>query len=282
MVTPPEKPLDERNFISEPDGKFPYWLWLFLFAIAACLLWGGLSWFQGVETKLVKDSPFLQVTNRQMSLFLWQFPQYMRANAKDKNVYLPGFEYQNKVSISPGFADEFVKAPPETLFLYHNWQRLIGKTYFPRPISIPEFQEFLNYSEEWKPRNWPAAPKEYSEFVDKLPTAVNVENLQNLSVKQLPLEVRMAFQGWKNFFKEGDAINDLDPNFEQLARFLEASPKFQRNYWRNIVMNDYPKYLDAFFNQDVDNKGKAPVLTDQLAPFLKVALFNYLQSQRGK
>lgn len=282
MVTPPEKPLSEKDFISEPDGKFPYWLWLFLFAVVAALLWGGLSWFQGVETKLVKDSPFLQVTNRQISLFLWHFPQYMRVNAKDKSTYLPGFDYQNKISIIPGFADEVVKAPPETLFMYHTWQRLLGKTYFPRPISVTEFQEFINYAEEWKPRNWPGAPKEYAEFLERFPTATNVEDLQNLSVKQLPTEVRMAFQGWKNFFKEGDAITDLEPNYQQVSRFLAAVPKYRRNYWRNIVMDVTPKYLDAFLGQDVDYKGREPVLNDQFAPFTKVALYNYIQSQRGK
>lgn len=282
MVMPPEKPLSEKDFISEPNGRFPYWLWLFLFAIAAALLWGGLSWFQGVETKIVKDSPFLQVTNRQMSLFLWQFPQYMRAQSKDKSTYLPGFEYQNKVSILPGFADEYVKAPPEILFMYHTWQRLLGKTYFPRPISVNEFEEFINYAEEWKPRNWPGAPKEYKDFLDKFPTVSNVENLQNLSVRELPLEVRMAFQGWKNFFKEGNAINDLEPTYEQVAKFLEAAPRYGRNYWRNIVMSETPKYLDAFVGQDVDYKGREKVLKDQLTPFMKVALYNYIMSQRGK
>jgi len=282
MVIPPKDPLHEKDFIHEPDGKYPFWLWLFLSAIAASLLWGSLSWFQGIETKVVKDSPFLQVSNRQMSLFLWQFPEYMRINRPDKSVYLPGFDYQNKVAIIPGFADETVKAPPEILFLYHTWQRLIGKTYFPRPISVKEFEEFINYAEEWKPRNWPAAPKEYADFLNEFPTVANVENLQNLNVKQLPLEVRMAFQGWKNFFKEGDAILGMTPTHEQVARFLEASPKYGRNYWRNIVSDTKPKYLESFFNHDAAAKGSDVIPKDQLSDFMKVALYNYIQSQRGK
>lgn len=282
MVVPPKNPLPEKDFIHEPDGKYPFWLWLFFSAIVACLLWGSLSWFQGVEAKVVKDSPFLQVTNRQMSLFLWQFPEYMRVNRPDKSVYMPGFDYQNKISIIPGFADEVVKAPPEILFMYHTWQRLIGKTYFPRPISAKEFEEFLNYAEEWKPRNWPAAPKEYADFLNGFPTVTNVENLQNLTVKQLPLEVRMAFQGWKNYFKEGDAILALNPTYEQVSRFLESSSKFNRNYWRNLISHVKPKYLEAFLNQDVADKGRDIVPKDQLADFMKVALYNYIQSQRGK
>jgi hypothetical protein len=282
MVMPPQEPLQEKKFIHEPDGKYPFWLWLFLSAIAACLLWGSLGWFQGVEAKVVKDSPFLQVTNRQMSLFLWQFPEYMRRNRPDKAVYMPGFDYQNKVSILPGFADETVQAPPEILFMYHTWQRLIGKTYFPRPISVKEFEEFINYAEEWKPRNWAGAPKEYADFLEKFPTVTNVENLQNLSVKQLPLEVRIAFQGWKNFFKEGDAILAMKPTFEQVAGFLEGSPKFARNYWRNIVSGNKPKYLDAFLNQDVESKGRETVPLEQMSDFMRVALYNYVQSQRGR
>ncbi|MCE5317775.1 MAG: hypothetical protein LLG04_10540, partial [Parachlamydia sp.] len=73
-VRPPEKRLQEKDFIQDSlsSNPFPFWLWLVLLAIIASLFWGGSSWLSQQINREVAASPFLQVTNRQFSLFLWQ------------------------------------------------------------------------------------------------------------------------------------------------------------------------------------------------------------------
>src|SRR5271154_2343172 len=107
MSIPPNKPLQEKDFIQESYTKnpFPIWLWFFIVITITALLWGGGSWYTKRMNQEIRSSPFLQVTNRQLSLFLWQFPEYMRANARTKNGYLPGFQYQEKISVFPDVAD---------------------------------------------------------------------------------------------------------------------------------------------------------------------------------
>lgn len=215
----------------------------------------------------IAESPFLQVTNRQFSIFLWQFPEHMRVNASNKSGYLPGFQYQGKVSLVVDDADKYVIAPPATIFLYHAWRRLISEEYAPRPIGPQEFQEFLSYADEWQPKNWAEAPKGYGELVAKLSEAP--QDLQTLPESSLPQVVRRAFQGWKNYFKEGEAINAVKPTFEEMQRFLKLYPHYARNNWRNILIDQVPEYL----NQIDDTKVEMP--PEQLAPFLKVAFYNY-------
>ncbi len=279
---PPQNKLPEKDFIHEEfsQNPYPFWVWLFLAAIISCLLWGGYSWYYSFINKTISTNPFQQVTNRQMSLFLWQFPEYMRVNTANKTAYLPGFQYQEKVSIEPGMADETVIAPPEVLFLYHTWNRLLSRQFIQRPIAVPEFKEFLNYAEEWKPNNWPNAPGDYAKFIKTFPTTSNVENLDNLPLSVIPLEVRQAFQGWKNFFKEGDAINDVSPTYQEMGQFLSQSPHYARNYWRNIVMDKTPKYLISINNEGIDPKTQIP--EEELTAFLKTAFYNFQQAQKGK
>jgi hypothetical protein len=284
-MTPPKEPLQEKDFIQESYSKnpFPFWLWLFFGAIIASLLWGGLSWYQNTAAKHMTTSPFLQVTNRQMSLFLWQFPEYMRINTKlPKSNYLPGFQYQNKISMELAFADDYVVAPPGIIFMYHTWDRLISKEIFPRAITVPEFQEFLNYCEEWKPRNWPNAPKEYVQFISNFPASTNLEDLQKLSSSVLPLEVRQAFQGWKNYVKEGDLITNLNPSYRDTIAFLREAPHYNRNYWRNPVKEVSPNYLLSIFNDKVNETTQGSVPKNEVVPFLKLAIFNYVQASKGK
>src|SRR5262249_24912101 len=96
----PTDQLSEKDFIHDEYPKNPYlfWIWVTLLTSFLCLLWVGYSWYQNSIFNKIKVSPFLQVTNRQMSLFLWQNPEYMRINAPNKAVYLPGFQYVNKIS----------------------------------------------------------------------------------------------------------------------------------------------------------------------------------------
>jgi len=261
----PQNELQEKDFIHEdyPKNSNSLWFWLSLMAIFSCLVWGIGSWYTKKVDAQYAHNPFLQVTNRQMSLFLWQNPQYMRIESKSKTAYLPGFQYMNKVSLDLPFADSYVEAPPEILFLYHTWKRLISSEFASRPISAAEFKEFLNYAEEWQPRNWPAAPQAYTKLVEGLGDST-VQDLQNV-----PFEVQQAFVGWKNFMKEGDAINAMTTTAGQLQAFLAAHPHYARNYWQNIVGDSY---LRTLTQPNIDPKAVIP--KEEISPFLRVALYN--------
>ncbi len=275
----PQKELDEKDFIREPSPKspFPMWLWFAILTALLALLWGGSSWFSSIWQQKIAESPFLQVTNRQFSVFLWQFPEYMRVNSKAKSSYLPGFQYEDKVSVYPALADQFIAAPPDLIFLYHVWHRLVGEEYSPRKISPDEFKEFLEYAEEWQPKYWHDAPKSYVELLKNLSgDAKKTDDLDVLPT--LPLQVKQAFQGWKNYFKEGLEINKLRPTYEQVESFLELHPHYARNYWRNILYESTPGYLSSFYKRSADSKSEVP--SEQIAPFLRVALFNFLKSKR--
>lgn len=282
MSTPSSPQLEEKDFIHEEYSKnpFPFWLWLFLVTVVTCLIWGGISWYQKTLSWNLQTSPFLQVTNRQISLFLWQFSDFMRANSANKTGYLPGFLYKDKISLDLPFGDEYAVAPPELIFLYHTWDRLISKEALaPRPIPIKEFREFLNYAEEWKPQYWPAAPEGYVLFSKSLETTKE-ENLETLPESSLPFEVRLAFQGWKNYFKEGTLINQVKPTYEEMQNFLNNHPHYARNYWRNIVEKDVPEYLKTLTSGKFEPHDA--ISNKELAPFLKVAFFNDQQALKSK
>lgn len=257
-------------------GKNPYpaIIWLAIIATIAAMFWGGGSWYLNKQQGIIATSPFLQVTNRQFSLFLWQFPEYMRANVSSKNGYLPGFQYQNKIAIEPGLAEEYVVAPPEVIFFYHTWSRLISDEFPQRPIDPRDFREFLEYCQEWKPANWPGAPKEYQELVGKL-----AGMSQTLPLASVPLDVQHAYIGWKNYFGEGELINLLKPNYGDMDEFLKRYPHYTRNYWRNIVMKGKPDYLKTITTGHFD--AKAPIPENEIAAFLKVAYFNFIQSKKN-
>ncbi len=269
-----KEPLREDQFIHEgyKQNPYPMWMWVLILALVSALFWGGGSWYSQRMNEQFSSEPFLQVTNRQMSLFLWQFPEFMRAKARSKSGYMPGFQMK-QIAMDPQVADEYVVAPPEVLFRYHMWKRLIAHEFSPRPIPREEFQEFLEKSPEWLPKNWVEATSSYEDFITSLSTST-IKNLETLSTAQLPREVRRAFQGWKNFYKEGTAINELKPTAQQVKDFLHGHPNYARNDWRNILIGSRPDYLL--------NLGEGEVSNDQMAPFLKVAIYNYLMAQQGK
>lgn len=275
----PRKELQEKDFIQDSLQKnpFPFWIWLFILTALVAIFWGSSDWYSNFINKEIAQSPFLQVTNRQFSVFLWQFPEYMRINASSKRGYLTGFEYEEKVSIVPGEADNFVVAPPDLIFLYHTWHRQISTEFTKRPIPSNEFKEFLTYSEEWQPNKWPTAPVSYAALVQTLAKSTEVQDLNELPEAELPMDVREAFQGWKNYTKEGVEINSINPSYEELDQFLKAHPHYARNYWRNILIKNYPKYL---ISAGKTEKGIIP--KDEIAPFLRVAIFNFLQAQKKK
>jgi len=88
----------------------------------------------------------------------------------------------------------------------------------------------------------------------------------------LPLDVRIAFQGWENYFKDKEAINQIKVTRKQLQEFLESHPHYARNYWRNIV----PNYLKGHGEEDSE------LSPDELTPFLRTALFNYVQKSLAR
>lgn len=271
--------LDEKDMISNEGMRknpFPFWLWLFFIAMMVLVLSIIQSWYNSKIASIKGDTPFFEVTNRQFSLFLWENPSFMRVNVSSKEAYLPGFQYIQKVSPHPELADQLVQAPPEVLFHYHTWKRLIGDDVIPRVITPKEFLKFLESSTEWQPQNWPDAPKGYAKLVESLPTTT-LTDLFNLPVEVLPNDIRAAFIGWMNFYEEGVAINALTPTYAQMSAFLEKHPTYDRNYWRNLVMASDPSYLAEYtFSKP---KGDSFVPKDQMTPFFRVALYNFLQNQ---
>ncbi len=271
--------LQEKDFIQDSLMKnpLPAWIWLVVITCLVAVLWGGSSWYSKFMSTEAAQNPFLQVTNREFSLFLWQFPEYMRVNSSSKTSYLPGFQYENKVSLIPAEADKYVVAPPEVLFLYHTWNRLVHSEFVYRSISAQDFKEFLEYAEEWLPQNWPGAPNGYTSFIKTLPQANPSLDLNTLTEAELPLVVRQAFLGWKNYVKEGDAINAVRPALQEIDQFLTKCPHYARNYWRNIVASSYPDYL----MNTLLNAPKDKILgNDEVAPFLRVALYNFIQAKK--
>lgn len=260
--TPPD--LSEKNFIQEGMQKnpYPFFLWSLIVAALLLTLSLGFSWYAKKIVSEYSENKFLQVTNREMSLFLWQNPEFMRVNVSKKTVYMPAFQYLDKITIEPGLADDFVMAPPEVIFRYHCWHRLLGQVFIPRAIDKREFTDFLSYAEEWRPDFWPSAPASYREMM------VHLDAYEGDLYPALPSEVRQAFIGWKNYFFDREAINELAPTREQVQSFLTLYPHFSRNYWVNIVG---AKYLASMSSEESD-----PAFGDELAPFLRVNLYNYL------
>jgi len=277
-MTTPGPQLSEKNFINEGYSKnpFPLWLWFFLLIAFLSIIWGGSNWYNGKINLLVKSSPFLEVTNRQISLFLWQNPEYMRINSKEKNAYLPGFQYMDKITLDLAQADYNAVAPPELLFRYHTWKRLLYNEFSQRPIPKKEFQDFLSYAQEWDPRYWEGTPKEYTAMVNSLPSNQTAD-LATLSKEALPMEVRIAFQGWYNYFIDGEKINALKPSYLQMTDFLKRHPDYARNFWRNVVQEKTPNYLKSLI-QSADQKDTL-IPADELTSFLRVAFYNDLMAQ---
>jgi len=288
VIEPPripkkEAPLSEKNFIHEPPGSFvfPLWLWLFLGTALIAIVWGSKEWFSSVMQNVKKNEPFLQVTNREFSQFLWQFPGYLRANAAQKTGYLPAFQ-PDRVVFESKEGDAYVIAPPEVLFLYHTWNRLLGKIYIPTSISSHDFIEFLKQVPEWQPENWKEASVDYKNWIASKGYEADTD-LQNTPSNYLPLEVRRAFQGWKNFFIDGVRINDLKPNVGDVNAFIESHPEYSRNFWRNIdEVASIPvaglNYLMILLHGMPPKETVIP--SDQLSGFLRAALFNSEQQQK--
>lgn len=262
-LNPPPNP--PNNLARNP---IPLWLWLALFAAVAILFWGSRSWFMQKAEENIAQSPFLQVTNREFSLFLWHNPEYMRADMRSKTGYLPAFQYGQLVTVKPELADQYLQAPHEMMFLYHTWNRLLGKERMPCPIPARLFEIFVNQAQEWLPKYWSAAPKEYKDFVAKISAFPPDQDLAQLPLTTLPEIARSAFIGWKNNVYDREEIADLKPTFEEMQAFIKRHPNYARNYWRNILIDSHPDYLTSLKNP---HSLSAFVPSQEMAPFLKAA-----------
>lgn len=275
---PAELPDDQMIHEGYKQDPGNIWAWVFIVAAVSALIWGTLSQYTNYLQDAVGPHPFLQVTNREMSRFLWQNPEFMRANVRMKMGYLPAFAVGEGMRLDPSLADEWAIAPPEVLFRYHTWNRLIGETWFPRSIPAERFMTFLEASPQWTPRYWKAAPAAYTEFVASLDRTSTVD-LSALQSTTLPQEVRVAFQGWQNFEYEGKLIESMQPTYKEVKEFIEAYPDYKRSYWQNIVDSSEGRYLGSV----AMHEGNAAIVPrEELSPFLRVALFNAKESARTK
>ncbi len=268
-----EENFSEKHFIKEKQiCTKSFWLNLFLFALMLLLTVSVYNWQQKKLQENIANDSFLKVTNRDLSLFLWQFPSFMRLHNKSKVAYLEGF-HPNFAGMRPHAPESYATVPPDLLWLYHNWKQLLAPIFIPRKINAIEFEKFLQALPEWLPEAWPNAPVEYKVLVNTQ-AFQKTSDLQNLSYIDLPLAVRQAFVGWKNFKLEGNAINQYHPSPSQINVFLQKFPQYQRHLWRNIEQIDGHQIAEHTYLSNaalLEKSIKLPV-------FLKVALYNDYQS----
>ncbi len=252
--------LEEKDFIHEGVKKdpFPLIIWFIVLTALIASAWGLSTWYDKLITREIKQDPFLQVTNREFSLFLWDNPEFMRIHVSDKASYLPAFEYVETLAMKTEMAEDYVVVPPHVLFDYHTWRRLIFNEIPVQKVLKDDFKKFLDYAQEWKPENWKQAPSEYIKTVTTLEK--NTER-----VLEVPREVQQAYTGWKNFFIEGEKINAFQPSYALLDRFLIDHPHYSRNYWQNML----PEYLKT------QGKGDNVIPRQELVGFLIKALYNF-------
>lgn len=230
------------------------------------------QWYTQLQKIEKKHDPFLEVTNRDFSLFLNSFPSFIPFAKHDTQTE----ETVSNSLLQIDIDNTFVNAPEEVLFLYHTWHRLLF-LYAPLRIIRPtEFREFLTTVPQWDAIGWPEAPIAYKELLQSQ-KYLNMKDLQELPFTTFPLTVRQAFQGWKNAFKEALEIDSWNPLFSDVLSFLLNFPNFARNEWRNIdqVAGLHVAgldYLSSILHKDFQPTDIVP--STQLSSFLKIALFN--------
>ena len=248
--------MDIKQTFLSLKGSWFFKLWCITFVVLTLSLCLATNiYYQTIQT-LIEKSPFLKVTNRDLSIFLWHFSEYMPQHVKNKNGYLPGFEYTNRIGIVLGEADKYCQAPPEILFLYHTWDRLLRKEFVERSIPVKEFLMFLEMNPEWKFESWADAPENYFCCLSNLS-----DDACNMCLQDIPKIVRQAFQGWKNYYLEGERINYMEYTEKDIQNFIERHPGYSFNFWENIL-SEFPTPM---FRSN-------PLLPS----FIKVALYNDL------
>ncbi len=260
--------IDDDELIQESysTNPRPFWVWtgilLCLFAALFGLQWSVNAYLNYKQGK----NPFTRVTNREFSVFLWENSGYMRIHQKGRTGYLPAFQLFNQPMMEPELAEKLVQAPPEVLYHYHTWNRLLGKTYIPRKIPPGTFLQFLESVQEWRPLYWAQAPEAYVQLLKDPNLLFEYPDLSVLSMEQLPLPVRKAFVGWVNFMEEGEAINRVILNTVRIREFLDSFPHYNRPFWKNLAGADYLL--------DLESEELLP--PDQAPAFFRQAFFNFM------
>lgn len=265
------KELSERDFVHEEYGQNPFrlWCWLLTLLLVTVFFVSADNFYHLKLQKSYARNPFLRVTNRELSLFLWQSPNYMRVHVKSKNGYLPAFDYAERIGLNPEYADEYAIAPPELLFLYHTWKRLLADIVIERKVTSEDFRLFLVAVPEWSPRFWKGAPEGYVDMVGKF---INGGVLLN---EKLPKEVLQAFNGWKNYYFEGEMINNSRYTLKQVEELIDLYPHYGRSYWCNIYGDTYLKVDEQ---GEEGEEGLFTFAIGGLSPLLSSALFNHHHS----
>lgn len=239
--------LSERDFFRNQSLSFRSFFFVF-FLLLMIVFFSLLLPYQKQE-----KNAFSSVTNREFSLFLWDFPVFFRSHASKKIGYLPDF-LNDRPNFDPEAGGNFVEAPPDLLFLYHTWKRLLSREIEPPLIeeSSPLFLQFQIEMPEWSFPYWAG-------------------DLHDLSIRQ-------AFLGWKNYFKRGEAINAQKITVGQLKEFLKKHPHYGRSFWRNlettggktIVGKEYLLVLETSSSEE-----DIIVPKEQMSSFLQAALYRF-------
>ncbi len=231
-------------------------------------VWGFERWVQNKMLSSLEASPYHQVSNRELSLFLWQHTEMMRANVRYKSSYLPGFDYKSRVGIQVGKAEDRAIAPPELLHRYQLWKEVLAGYAFGREMSGSELMDFLEDFPEWHAEAWPEAPQEYGQLLARL-----AEMGPNADERiRVPREVQEAFLGWRNYRDDGEKINAANYTVGELNDFLADYPGYTRRYWRLVLAETQPNYLAILDQEDVPADRVVP--KEQISSFLRVALYN--------
>jgi hypothetical protein len=200
--------MDEKDFIQNNASKDPYPL--FIYFAFMLLLIGGLLFVRSCERSVRQQQqatyPALQVTNRDFQLFLWQHPHFMRLHVKKKSGYLTAFSPIGRGELDPDLAHKWVRAPPELLYRYHRWKRLIDAVIFPRSWSREEWSAFFADNPAWQ------------------------EEKEGIKLQQ-------AILGWTNYYLEGDTINEFPIRYAEVLGLVAKYPGFSPDQWQDLNPN---------------------------------------------
>lgn len=226
----------DQEDIPPPKQRQLLWLFLALLLLVGVLLWLIGQWNAAILSQKQKESPFLQVTHRDFSVFLWQHPQFLRSQRGLRPGEWPQVHLPQEIPLSPEEASLYVDAPEEVLFRYHTWDRLLSEASIGlRSIEPEAFAQFLQENPAWQPKHWPEAPEGYGDVV----------KLANDLEGMLPLEVKLAFQGWKNTTQDWEQIEQMQVSDDALARFLQEHSAYKTSLWQNIEPG-YPQEMPDF------------------------------------
>jgi hypothetical protein len=96
------------------------------------------------------------------------------------------------------------------------------------------------------------SPQEWKLFFEENPAWESVSDASRLN---------QAFVGWRNYFYEGEAINNLPIHYKDVRELIRLYPGFGVEKWHDL-------------EPDYNLSGKGLVPTGTLPSFVRVAIFN--------